>query len=188
MASAIRLSLPFSLLVIYFLAIHPTLSNAQNTTEDMINKICRSVEDYGFCKQTFEDNLLSPVADIVDLTHITILQSSSNATNTLDFIRHLLGNMTTDDDDVALKNALTECENAYKVLAGSFQNAFLFFNYKDYDSVLFVERGTPRVQASCTSTFNTPPNPFNPLDERNRQMRILITMAVVAATELTSSS
>lgn len=150
----------------------------------MINKICRSVEDYGFCKQTFDDNLLSPVADVVDLTHITILQSSSNATNTLDFIRYLLRNMTNDD---ALKKALTECEDAYRLLAGSFQNAFLFFNSKDYDSVLFIERGTPKVQASCTSTFNTPPNPFNPLDERNRQMRILITMAVVAATELTSS-
>ncbi|XP_062145871.1 uncharacterized protein LOC133853862 [Alnus glutinosa] len=181
MAFAKLFSLLFPLLGIFFLATHPTLTSAENT-EDLINKICRSVEEFGFCKQTFMENLLSPEADIVDLTHITILQSSNNATNTLDFIRNLVANAT----DEGLMNALVECENAYRLVAGSFQNAFVSFTQKDYDGVLVYERGTPRVQASCATTFDTPPNPFNPLVDRNRQMRILITMAVVSATELTS--
>lgn len=185
MASAKRFSPFFSLLVI-FLAIHPTSSDAaQTSTQDLIDKICRSVEDFGFCKQTFVQNLPFPTADIVVLTHITILQASSNATNTLDFIRYLLTNTTTDDE--ALKNALTECQYAYRLVAGSFQNAFVSFAGKDYDGVLDSERDTPRVQASCATTFDTPPNPINPLVERNREMRILITMAVIAATELTTS-
>ena len=168
-------------LLVIFLAIQPTLSNAQNP-EEVINKICRSMEEFGFCNQTFHQNLRSPAATVADLAQITIEQASSNATNTHAFILNLLGETT----EPALKNALTECENAYKIVGDSFQRALVSFNNKDYDGMRDAERDTPRAEASCTTTFNTPPNPVNPLDDRNRQMRILIAMAVVTASELTS--
>ncbi|XP_021824989.1 uncharacterized protein LOC110766042 [Prunus avium] len=101
------------------------------------------MEEFGFCSQTFKENLKSPNADIVALTQITIERATDNATKTHDFIRQ-----------------------------------------KDYDSVQRYETVTPRAEASCEDSLSTPPNTQNPLTNRNRQMRILIAMALVSLHDL----
>ncbi|KAK3229096.1 hypothetical protein Dsin_000977 [Dipteronia sinensis] len=58
------------------------------------------------------------------------------------------------------------------------------FYAKDYESMIDAEQGTPRAQGSSVTSFVTPQNPINPLTDRNRQMRILIAMALVTAHEL----
>ncbi|XP_007206398.2 uncharacterized protein LOC18773621 [Prunus persica] len=167
------------LLVLFFLVINITPSLAQDT-QQLIDHICRQMEEFGFCSQTFKENLKSPNADIVALTQITIERATDNATKTHDFIRQVLDNT----NDPALKNALRECENAYRVLMESFDSAALSFFQKDYDSVQRYETVTPRAEASCEDSLSTPPNTQNPLTNKNRQMRILIAMALVSLHDL----
>ncbi|KAK6288645.1 hypothetical protein POUND7_000186 [Theobroma cacao] len=150
-------------------------------TQNLIDHICRRMEEYAFCDNTFNQNLKGRHADMAAVTLITIEQAVSHATNTHSFIARLLKKAT----DPADKKALTTCQDAYHLVMGGFQEAAAAFFLKDYDSMLLSERPTPRAQAGCTAIFNTPPNPASPVGDRNRQMRILIAMAIAAGTELT---
>lgn len=166
------------LLAILFLLSHPT--SADHQAQDLIDKICRQMEQYGFCDQTFHENLNSPVTDIVGLTNIALTQSLSNATNTHEFITQLLRKET----NAAVKNALVACENAYRLVLSSFQDAIPKFFRKNYQDVYDSIQGAPRAQASCDTSFQIPPNPKNPLTDRNREMRILIAMSLVTSHDL----
>ena len=157
-----------------------TPQSMSQSTQQLIEKICRSTEDYGFCRKTFDQNLKSPDADIIAITQITIERATDNATKTHDFIRQTLD--TTKDP--ALKKSLTECENAYREIQGAFASAAVSFFQKDYPSVQKNEQPTPRLEASCEDTLHAPPNNLDLLDDRNRQMRILIAMAVTSALQL----
>ncbi|KAM1490341.1 hypothetical protein ACFX13_033995 [Malus domestica] len=84
----------------------------RDDTQQSIERICRATEQYGFCTQTFKENMKSPDADIVVLTQITIDRSVDNATQTHSFIGQLLENTT----DPSLKSALESCEYSYKIL------------------------------------------------------------------------
>lgn len=90
----------------------------------------------------------------------------TSATKTHDFIRQTLD--TTNDP--ALKNALTECENACRVITESFTYAAVSFFQNDYESVQEDENATPRAEASCEETLHASPNNLNLLDNRNRQI------------------
>ncbi|GMJ01742.1 hypothetical protein like AT1G09360 [Hibiscus trionum] len=157
-------------------------ASCDDSPQALIDKICRQMEEYAFCNNTFNQNLKSPNADITALTQITVEQTLNIATNTHTLITGLLEKAT----DPAVKNALTTCENAYHVVMDSFQHAATAFFEKDYNSMFQSEKSAPRAQASCTTIFNTPPNPPNPITDQNTHARILIAMAIVAGTDLTS--
>ncbi|KAK8543016.1 hypothetical protein V6N13_136437 [Hibiscus sabdariffa] len=142
------------------------------------------MEEYAFCNDTFNRNLKGPTADIAALTRIAIEQTLSRSKDTHEFVVALLDKAT----DPAEKNALTVCEKAYYIVTNCFEQASAAFAQKDYDSMLKVERQAPRAQASCTIIYNTPPNPPNPVGQRNTHARILIAMSVVAGTLLSSST
>ncbi|KAF2307334.1 hypothetical protein GH714_026417 [Hevea brasiliensis] len=72
----------------------------------------------------------------------------------------------------------------YKTLWLLLLDALRSFNQQDYDSMIKYERVTPKAQGGCDACFNTPPIPANPLADRNRQIRILIAMAIVTGHEL----
>ncbi|KAJ9186027.1 hypothetical protein P3X46_005585 [Hevea brasiliensis] len=165
-------------LLVIFLLINPAFSDKK--TQEMIDKVCRQMEEYGFCNQTFNENLKTKSTNYVDLTQITIDQVTRNATNTYEFVLQLLQNTSIE----ALKNALRVCESSYQVVLGAFQDALRSFNQQDYDSMIKYERVTPKAQGGCDACFNTPPIPANPLADRNRQIRILIAMAIVTGHEL----
>ncbi|KAB2005869.1 hypothetical protein ES319_D11G301800v1 [Gossypium barbadense] len=131
---------------------------------------------------TFNQNIKGSSVNITALTQITIEQALNNSTNTHSFIFGLLSNTT----DPAEKNALTTCENAYRLVTSNFNEATMHFFEGDYGSMLDSERRSPRAQESCITIFSTPPTPPNPVADRNRQMRILIAMAVVTGMELTT--
>jgi len=134
------------------------------------------MEEYQFCNQAFNDNLPQPNTDKVGLTRIAIVESQHNATNTLEFIRGLIPK----EHDPAQLNHLTVCDNAYAIVKQSFDQAYDAFNHGDYRGMQSYERITPRALASCVTIFEVPPTTNeNPLNERNREMRILLTMAIV---------
>ncbi|KAL9392947.1 hypothetical protein Peur_012232 [Populus x canadensis] len=171
-------SLFFPLLVIILLT-NPTLSEAQDS-QVLIDEVCRQMEDYGFCNRVFHENMKSPSIDYVGLTAIAMDQTITNATNTYEYILGLLKNTT----DQSLRNVLVACENAFGIVKSSFGAALQSFNRKDYDDMFKLERVAPRAQASCETSFTAPPSPPNPLAERNREMRILITMAIASGKEI----
>ncbi|KAB5534709.1 hypothetical protein DKX38_017795 [Salix brachista] len=84
----------------------------------------------------------------------------------------------------SLRNVLVACENAFGIVESSFGAAMQSFHRKEYDDMLKLEQVAPRAQASCETSFTAPPSPPNPLLERNREMRILITMAIVSGKEI----
>jgi pectinesterase inhibitor-like protein len=138
------------------------------------------MEDYGFCNRVFHENMKSPSIDYVGLTAIAMDQTITNATNTYEYILGLLKNTT----DQPLRNVLVACENAFGIVKSSFGAALQSFNRKDYDDMFKLERVAPRAQASCETSVTAPPSPPNPLAERNREMRILITMAIASGKEI----
>ncbi|KAJ8439232.1 hypothetical protein Cgig2_030167 [Carnegiea gigantea] len=157
-------------------------AKASPETQAVIDKVCRQMEDYQFCNQTFNNDLPQPDTDKVGLTKIAIVESQHNATNTLQFIRDLIPK----EKDPGQLNHLTVCENAYGIVKQSFDQAYDAFNKGDYRGMQGYERITPRALASCVTIFQVPPKTNeNPLNERNREMRILLTMAIVTATTST---
>ncbi|XP_021898914.1 uncharacterized protein LOC110815425 [Carica papaya] len=130
---------------------------ADERTQKLIDSICRSMEEYGFCNRTFNDNLNGPSATIFDLTWITLDQSLNNATNTLHFVLQTLQHTT----DPSARIALEICE-------------------RDFENMLRAEMITPRAQGRCVS-----PDSVTDLPERNREMRILLAMAIVAGNIIT---
>ncbi|KAJ4840261.1 hypothetical protein Tsubulata_030529 [Turnera subulata] len=143
------------------------------------------MEEYGFCNGVFHEGLTLPSADFRRLAQLTIERASSNASSTHSFVVQLLAQAT----EEPLKNVLIACENAYTLVMQSFNKAVVDFYYNDYDSMVRDERAAPKAQASCEVTMKTPPAPpVDPLVDRNREMRILIAMAIVTGHELVPGS
>lgn len=149
---------------------------ADERTQKLIDSICRSMEEYGFCNRTFNDNLNGPSATIFDLTWITLDQSLNNATNTLHFVLQTLQHTT----DPSARIALEICERGYIEVVDAFKFAVHFFIQKDFENMLRAEMITPRAQGRCVS-----PDSVTDLPERNREMRILLAMAIVAGNIIT---
>ncbi|CAK7324786.1 unnamed protein product [Dovyalis caffra] len=175
---AISRSLSFFVpLLVIFVLTNSTSSEAQ--TQDVIDEVCRQMEEYGFCNRTFHENMKSPTTDYVGLTAIAMDQTIKNASNTYDYIVLLVKNTT----DPKFKFALMVCESAFSTVRSSFQTGLQYFNKKDNAGMLNVEHDTPRRQANCEASLSIQPTP-NPLVDRNRQMRILIAMSLVTGHQL----
>jgi len=147
-------------------------------TQALIDLICRQMEDYQFCNQTFHHDLVEPFTDEVGLTRVATLEAQYNATNTFKYITDEL--IPKEKDPTQLHNYQI-CATAYGILKKSFDLAYDAFNKGDYQGMENYERITPRAIASCVTTFRVAPPT---LDERNREMRILLTMAVVTGSLL----
>ncbi|KDP41307.1 hypothetical protein JCGZ_15714 [Jatropha curcas] len=153
---------------------------SDNEIQEKINYVCRQMEEFGFCNQTFNENLKSTTTDYVGLTQITIEQAITNSTNTHAFVQQLLESATSEP----LRNALIECKNAYSTVVQSFHEAMKYFEQKEYSSMVKSEMVAPRAQSDCSSRFSISPYRKNPLADRNREMRIIIAMAIVTGHQL----
>ncbi|XP_021853307.2 uncharacterized protein [Spinacia oleracea] len=172
--------LVLSTLVLLLLLTPMVASEATRETQTKIDSICRSNEDYGFCNKVFQADIQQPDMDYVGLTKITIMEARKNASNTLGFIRAQIPGVK----DESELNYYKVCENAYLTIKQSFDQAFDAFIKGDYTLMASDQRITPRVQANCVTIFtmsSVSENPLGSLNERNREMRILITMAIITA-------
>lgn len=169
------------IVIALFLAAFTNVAVCDPAMQPLIDKICRSTEDYGFCNNVFNENIGAHPKDMKGLGEIAQLQALYNATNTHVFILKLVDTVPPGP----VKTVLDECVNAYSVVSNQFQQGLLQFEQGKYQDALDTERITPRAQSSCSSTFSTPPYPKNPLVERNREMRILIAMAITTLLDLT---
>ncbi|KAJ6384683.1 hypothetical protein OIU78_027889 [Salix suchowensis] len=143
----------FPALVIFLLTTTSPTSTEAQSTQDLIDRVCRQMEEYGFCNNAFHENMRNP--------------------------RNRLQNTT----NPSTKGAYMACECAYGIVKSSFLTGLGYFNRKDYAGMLEAEHDIPRTQANCEARLSTPPTP-NPLADRNRQMRMLIAMALVSGHEI----
>ena len=67
-------------LILVFFIVQSVVADSE--TEDRINNLCHQMEEFGFCSQTFHENLNGPTDDI-GLTQIAIFQAQANASKTL---------------------------------------------------------------------------------------------------------
>ncbi|XP_023537272.1 uncharacterized protein LOC111798394 [Cucurbita pepo subsp. pepo] len=167
--SSQRLALFFMFFVFFvFFIVRPVLGDP--ATQQRIDRVCRQMEDYGFCNRTFSENLRGPVDD-VGLTLIANDQVLRNASNTYQFIEQLQARTS----DPATRAALENCRIGCSQVREAFEQASYYFNKRDYVNMVQVERDAPRGEAFCR-----PPTTASRLVERKRELRILIAMAVVA--------
>ncbi|CAO2837623.1 unnamed protein product [Amaranthus hypochondriacus] len=159
-------------------------SKANPETQRRIDNICRSNEDYGFCNKVFQRDIPQPDVDNFVLTNITILEALFNASNNLEFIRAQIAAAVDNDPDPVRLIYYKVCEDAYSILKQSFELAFQAFKKGDYKEVQSYERESPRVQARCVTIFTLNQHNTITMNERNREMRILITMALVSVTNI----
>lgn len=171
MASFPCMFLLFPLLIITPF-IQPAFSDLE--TQELIEKICRQCEDYGFCNRIFNENLKTPTTDVEGLAQITVEQSLYYATNTYIFVKKLIANTS----DAAVRDHLRVCDNSYNAVLNLFQEAFRSFDLKDYRSMMAYEWDTQRAAATCDAIFSADSLSIDQLIRRNQKMRILIAMAL----------
>ncbi|XAR52723.1 hypothetical protein NMG60_11020934 [Bertholletia excelsa] len=149
-------------------------------TQDLIYSICRHCENFEFCYNTFYENIKTPMANLESLSQIAIEQSLYNATNTYIFVKKLLE----DTSDMEARKNLTICDYCYYELMNLFQEAFRSFALRDFGVMVVYEKQAPAVEEKCEGIFGEDFFAINPLAERNKEMRMLITMALVAGSML----
>ncbi|XP_030441936.1 putative invertase inhibitor [Syzygium oleosum] len=144
-------------------------------TQQLIDQICRQTEDYGFCNKTFNQHISGGETDMQGLAQIALEQGLENDTNTLIFARQLTRQVTDKD----LLDYIQNCISGYLEIMEPFQDGLKALSEHNYSALVARLRGTPQAHGSKCGAFagGVP----NPLSERNREMRILITMSLNAA-------
>ncbi|XP_071722216.1 cell wall / vacuolar inhibitor of fructosidase 2-like [Rutidosis leptorrhynchoides] len=160
------LLLPLLLITLLFLI--PVLGDPQ--TDELINKICRSTEDYGFCYKVFHENMKSPSTDIVGLARITIDQAKNNASDNLNFV----GTLARREPDDKQHYLLMQCVYGYFQTLGTFQLASIYLNRRDFEKTLSAFWNAPFQLRNCMSLFS-----MTLIGARNEQMRKLMGMAIL---------
>ncbi|XP_071722217.1 cell wall / vacuolar inhibitor of fructosidase 2-like [Rutidosis leptorrhynchoides] len=160
------LLLPLLLITLLFLI--PILGNPQ--TDELINKICRSTEDYEFCYKIFHENMKSPSTHIVGLARITIDEATNNASNNLYFV----GKLVRQEKDEKKWYLLMQCIYGYDQALGTFQLASDYLNRRDFKQTLSAFWNAPFQLRNYTSLFS-----MTPIGARNEQMRKLMGMAIL---------
>ncbi|XP_030533493.1 uncharacterized protein LOC115743047 [Rhodamnia argentea] len=149
-------------------------------TQELINTICRKMEDYGFCNKCFSEHISTPDTDMHGLAQIAIEQSLINTTATLVFAKKTLKEAT----DQQLVNYLKTCIGGYLSILEKIEDADKAFGYKNYGAVLTDFLNSAKVLATQCGPYGNKHGIPNPLYEDNREERILITMAAATAYSL----
>ncbi|KAM7278935.1 hypothetical protein ACFE04_006069 [Oxalis oulophora] len=142
----------------------------------MINHICRSSVDFGFCYKVFHANLKSPSTDLVGLSRIIIDEGANNASNNLEHVADLLHHET----DPNKQYLLSHCVYGYDGAFGSFKVASDALDQGKFPDVLHDVRQGPYQLRQCIGVFATDPD----IGQRNIIMENLMTMAIITAINL----
>ncbi|CAK7340484.1 unnamed protein product [Dovyalis caffra] len=181
MASVPSHSSLFSLVLILFF-IH--FAQCEALTQELIDKICHGTQDYNLCIKIFKDNVKSPTTDLVGLTHLTIDLALKNAIDTCAYTQRILDEATTPE----VRKVLGECVKDYQLVVEGFQQASTAFAGKKYKDMVAKESATPAAISACERGMPPafPVNPYFFLIERDKQLKVLISMSVVTGKLLCS--
>ncbi|XP_073041791.1 uncharacterized protein [Primulina eburnea] len=155
-------------MVVLSLSFRPSLSS----TQELVERICRSTENYGFCAGVFNKNANDPNADITRLCEIAVEQTLVHGTDARIFVTESKNRAK----DKITHDLYVICETAYGFLLNEFEDASLAFAKRDYNSMLFNEEKCNRFVADCQKVIGYR---VAPLSTMNNQMRVLISMSLI---------
>lgn len=145
-------------------------------TEALINSICIENEDYGFCNKIIHEKLQKPTATAEELTDLILHTALAHAHHTYGFIRNIIRHWHDPKEMMSLETCLAvfdnETTNFFKI-----RGLFLEGEYKRMIRAIV---STAKTLENCRTDFIIPPYHENPLIEKFRVMRILITMSAVS--------
>ncbi|KAI4311626.1 hypothetical protein MLD38_036507 [Melastoma candidum] len=150
-------------------------------TQELIATVCQSMEDHGFCTNVFNLNLKSPDTNMKGLAKIALEQGINNASASAQYAKDLYYQTK----DPKLQEYLKTCSlSGYLPTLVHLQDGQEFLRKSSYDEMVSALLLAPKPQASNCDGQPTISGVPNPLNERNREMRILISMALATAFEL----
>ncbi|XP_002889745.2 uncharacterized protein LOC9325809 [Arabidopsis lyrata subsp. lyrata] len=162
-------------LVLYIFTPHIEAIKADEATEALINSICIENEDYGFCNKIIHEKLKAPTATIKELTSLIIYTTMDHASDTYIFIDNILREWPVPKETTGLKT----CHEVYNRETNSFLEIRFLFSKGEYERMGEAILSTAKILEDCRGDFLIPPYK-EPLIEKKRVMRILITMSAVS--------
>ncbi|CAE5956968.1 unnamed protein product [Arabidopsis arenosa] len=144
-------------------------------TQQMVNGICKQTTDTKFCSSVLLKNLNTLPASNKDIMNVTVSEAERFAANTYFFISTLLRNAGDERPD------LQACAEAYAIVNSAFTNAVSFFKQAYYSKIVKIEKKVSTAVDICKTDFNVPGYKINPLVERNRQTKILVSMEKIVS-------
>ncbi|KAI4311625.1 hypothetical protein MLD38_036506 [Melastoma candidum] len=152
-------------------------------TQELIATVCQSTEDHGFCTNVFKFNLKWPDTDMRGLAEIALRQGINNASASAKYAEDLYYQTK----DPQLQQYLKTCSvSGYYPTLEHLLEGGEFLQLSSYDAMVSALLQAPKPQASSCDGQPTISGAPNPMNERNREMRILISMALATAFELDS--
>ncbi|KAI3464607.1 hypothetical protein Pfo_021270 [Paulownia fortunei] len=160
---------PFLSLFITSYLLSPVLCDPK--TQALINQVCRTTSDFGFCYDILNRNLVSPVTDLVGLTKLTIGLSLSYAKDTETFIQKAKAA----GKDPLLQRLYAGCESNYHEVVGYMEGARYDLNRADYKSMVALLQLSSKPIILCQNAIG---DVVFQMREKNRQMRVLLSMGL----------
>ncbi|KAK4429578.1 hypothetical protein Salat_1258400 [Sesamum alatum] len=165
-------------LLTLFIASHLLSLASCNSTQDLINQICRQTSDFGYCNDILNRNLPTPSTDLVGITKLTILLTLSNAKDTKIYLEKA---------EAAEKNATRRqlyagcADDYYQVEVKMFVAAY-DVGRGEYKGMVENLQASSRLVILCQNALG---DLVYDVRERNRKLRVLLTMGLYEGSLLT---
>ncbi|XP_058092927.1 putative invertase inhibitor [Magnolia sinica] len=157
------LSFPILLIVV---TIFLQISNSMSSS--LIHKTCKSTIDKKFCIDTLDSDPRTANADLVSLANISLDLTLRNATDTREYISHLLENAT----DPVMKKWLNGCLKSYGGALAGIRDASRDIASKDYESMVHSIQIGGSQPLICEQSFGEKGHK-SPLNHRNNDVNRL---------------
>ncbi|KAL1220025.1 hypothetical protein V5N11_028830 [Cardamine amara subsp. amara] len=165
-----------TVLVLYIYILQTETFESDGSTEALINSICIENEDYGFCSKIIHENLQKPTATIEELTDLILHTAFDHARDTYGFINNIIRQWHDPKEMMTLETCLAVFDNE----TTNFLKILGLFSKGEYTCMIRAILTTAKTLENCRTNFIIPPYKENPLIEKFRVMRILITMSGVS--------
>lgn len=164
-----------ALVVFYIFTPHIEAVEADGPTEELITSICVENEDYGFCSKIIHEKLKAPTATLKELTSLIFQTATEHANDTYIFIDNILRECLDPKKKIGLKT----CHAVYNIETTRFLEIRFLFSKGEYERMIQSILSTAKILECCMIDILIPPYK-DPLIEKKRVMRILITMSAVS--------
>lgn len=168
----------FLMIALALFSLHIQGVEVDGSTQELVNSICEETEDYEFCNKILHKNWNASTANLHELTEHIIILAMGHASGTYTFISNILRERPGPDEETTA--GLNTCLDVYTRETNIFVNIRNEFFQGDYKDMMIDILSTTKILKECRTDFPIPPNKENPLIEKNREMRILITMSTVS--------
>ncbi|CAH2038486.1 unnamed protein product [Thlaspi arvense] len=147
-----------------------------DSTQELINSICIETEDYELCNKIIHKALKTKTTNLKDLTYLILLTAIEYASDTYIFIGNILREHPGPEETAGLNT----CLMVYSEETTIFLSIRHEFCAKEYDHMIVDILSTTNILKKCRMDFPIPPKKKDSLIEKNRAMKILITMSAVS--------